>query len=336
MQHKWYVASGYGNGRKEDILLFTMDANGKMELKDALTHGECPSFLCTAGKKIFAAGECSDKAVITSFCVKNGKLVLEKRIEFPGRGLCHLAAGEQVLYAGCYQSGELYVVDQNLEYVACCYCDGIHIHGSTCVSEHELLVADLGRDVLLKFYLREGRPEGKPEQIALREGSGPRQILYDEKSHKIIVINENGNTVALGSRETWYQEPACYKAQAWHQEPAYYRATQTYGSVNYPGGACIDDSGKLFLANRGADTIAVFDIAQDMRMLGEWDCVGHWPRHLYCTEGGLVLAACEKSDELRSFIWKTDTPAGASLYPADTLPLVRAACVAEVKDGYAD
>lgn len=324
MQHKWYVASGYGNGRKEDILLFTADASGKMKIRDAFTHGECPSFLCVAGEKIFAAGECSDKAVITSFCVKNGTLMQEKRIEFAGKGLCHLAAGEKVLYAGCYQSGELYVVDQNLEHASCCYRDGIHVHGSICVSEHELLAADLGRDVLLKFYLREGRPEGKPEQIALREGSGPRQILYDEKSHRVIVINENGNTVISGNRETWCQESA------------YYKATQTYGHVNYPGGACIDDRGKLFLANRGADTIAVFDIEQDMRMLGEWNCMGHWPRHLYCPGNGLVFVACEKSDELRSFIWKTDTLVGAVMYPVDALPLVRAACVVEVKSSYTD
>ena len=375
MQQKWYVASGYGNGKDADILLFTADASGKMEIEDAVIQGACPSFLCVADEKVFVASECSDKAIITSFRVEKGKLMPEKQIEFPGRGLCHLTAGKQVLYASCYQSGELYVIDHKLKYASRCYYGSSHIHGSVCVGEHELLAVDLGRNVVLKFDLRKGilanrlmqenaanclmqenvadrlmqenaanrlmqenaanrgitqdgnsersgqsdRCEGFPERIALREDSGPRQVLYDERSQKIIVINERGNSVAVGGRE------------AWCRELTYRNATQTRGDVNYPGGASIDDNGRLFVANRGADTIAVFHITENLKFLGEWSCIGHWPRHLYCADDGLVFAACEKSNELRSFIWEADR-----LYPAEAVSLVRAACVTEVKTGCAD
>lgn len=349
MQKKWYVASGYGNGREADILLFTADINGRMEIEDTVTQGDCPSFLCVADGKVFVASERSDKAVITSFCVEKEKLIPEKRIEFSGRGLCHLMTGKKLLYAGCYQSGELYVIDHKLKNASCCYSGGIHIHGSVCVGERELLAVDLGRNDILRFDLREGTwqkrlmqvseanrtirsdndLEGQseqeyafeelPERIVLRAESGPRQVLYDEKSQKIIVINEKGNSVAFGNRETW------------HRKLTYRKATQAMCDANYPGGACMDGNGRLFVANRGADTIAVFNIEEDLKFLSEWNCMGHWPRHLYYAEDGLIFAACEKSNELRSFIWKTDR-----LYPAETVPLVRAACVVGVKNGCTD
>lgn len=338
MQQKWYAASGYGDGRAADILLFTADADGKMEIRDAVVQGDCPSFLCAADGKLFAASELSDKAAITSFCVENGRLMPEKRIEFSGRGLCHLTAGRQVLYAGCYQSGELYVTDYKLERISCCYHDGIHIHGSICMGGHELLAVELGGDALLKFRLQGKKPVGQPEQIALRAGSGPRQVLYDESSQKMIVINERGNSVAFGSGSNWYRKLV------------YRPATQACSAANYPGGACIDRKGKLFVANRGADTIAVFDVSKEMIFLGEWDCQGHWPRHLHCADGGLVFAACERSNELCSFLWteehlpdnresrlrdvqsaKEEAYVSGRLCPADSLPLVRAACVTEIK-----
>lgn len=333
MKQKWYVASGYGDGKNPDILLFVADGCGRMEKRDALVQGDCPSFLCAAGERIFAASERSDKAVITSYRIEGEKLYKEHVIEFPGKGLCHLAADGQMLYAGCYLSGEWYVIDQELKQVYYVYREGTHIHWSTCIGGQALLVTDLGQDLVLRFSIKDGVPENKPEKFFMKKGCGPRQAIYDDKNHKVVVINELDSTIAFGNGIAGMGKPGLENPEPgkcgsekpdagkkW--EPEYRNATQRKYAENYPGGAWQSDDNKLFVANRGADTIAVFDMENDFCFLGEWDCRGCWPRYLYGADSKLIFAACQKSNAIQSFVWQDNR-----LQPADSLPLTGASCM---------
>lgn len=93
---------------------------------------------------------------------------------------------------------------------------------------------------------------------------------------------------------------------------------------NYPGGACLGPDGTLFVANRGADTVAALRAEGGaLRLLGEWPAGGRWPRWTAC-RGGVVLAACQHSGRVCSYLWQS-----GRLRPAGALALEGASCAVQ-------
>ena len=59
---------------------------------------------------------------------------------------------------------------------------------------------------------------------------------------------------------------------------------------------------RLYVSNRGADTIATFavDGTGDLALVDEVSCGGSWPRH-FAIDGGVLFAANQKGNSVVSF-----------------------------------
>lgn len=328
---QYFLASGYSHGQKDDLILFRAGRDGKMEIISTCRQGDSPSFLCTMGKKIYAVSEQPAYAAVTAYVLQKGKLAPVKRIEFAGSGLCHLYAGEKVLYASCYGSGHMYVVDDQLRDILYCHegrkdMKGMasHMHWTAMPGKRTLLAADCGSSRIYVYSLRDGIPYGRVGEIPLKEGSGPRQILFDWKTESAVIVNEQESTLLFTKSRFWEQKSGNFPEELGDGIPT----TQRKRSGNYPGGACINSRGDLFVANRGENTIGMFRLGEKCNYQGEWDCGGIWPRYLHGAEENLLFAACERSGQVNSFLQED-----GRLGQADSISLPGAACVVPVEDG---
>ncbi|MCO8270149.1 lactonase family protein [Actinoplanes sp. TRM 88003] len=79
----------------------------------------------------------------------------------------------------------------------------------------------------------------------------------------------------------------------------------------------------LYVANRGADTIAVFELTPALRRIAEVPCGGAWPRDL-AIANNRIHAANQNSDTVVTFTTgRTPTPTGEVLHtgsPTCVLP----------------
>ena len=154
-----------------------------------------------------------------------------------------------------------------------------------------------------------GRPWGAALRKKLTPGGGPRQLLC-LPGDGVAVVLENGNGLLV------LEGPA----QGWRARQRL-AATAATGE-NYPGGACLAPDGTLFLANRGADTLAAFRPEKTgLVPLGEWPAGGCWPRWVTAA-GAYVLAACQKSGLITCHRWD-----GERLTPCGVLALHGASCL---------
>lgn len=326
---QYYLASGYSCGQQDDMVLFEADGNGKMEIISTGRQGDSPSFLCTFGERIYAVSEQPAYAAVTAYVLRKGKLVQVKRMEFAGAGLCHLYAGKRVLYGSCYKSGCLYVLDGQLTDILYCHEGGrgpegaaSHIHWTVMPDKNTLLAADCGRDRVYVFSLKEGIPCGKVREILLKKGSGPRQILFDSETEAAVIVGEQDGTLLFTRDRLWERTGE----KAFWEPAESIPTTRKRGCENYPGGACINSRGELFVANRGENTIGMFRLGRECSYQGEWDCGGIWPRYLHVSRENILFAACERSGRINSFLQR-DT----GLIQADSISLPGAACVVPVE-----
>lgn len=337
---KRLFASGYGDGINADILLLEADGEGNLQIISGVCAKDAPSFLTyhRQSETLYSVSELPVAAKITAWKMCGERFVREKELEVPGTGLCHLCQGERGLWGSCYGSGTFFAVDYALTRVLWQFeSKGGHAHWiESGFSDGILLAADLGKDLLWKF--REDMTAANlPESRRLPKGSGPRQILRCAEEDVCAVICEQSGEIIMFSGETPDAQNEIYRGR-----------TTRLPEENYPGGACAGRGGIIFTANRGADTIAVFDVgraksgaridarradtdASDVSVQeafqGEWPCGGCWPRFLASDGGGFVYAACQKSGNVVSL--RHD---GGMLCVRDRISLEGASCII-VKDG---
>ncbi|GAA4938448.1 lactonase family protein [Streptomonospora halophila] len=156
-----------------------------------------------------------------------------------------------------------------------------------------LLVADLGTDELrcYAFDPRAADPVG-PLTVAARlvPGAGPRHMAVHPNGH-LYVAGELDSRVHVLS---WDPERA-------RAVPVADAAASGHDGPNHPGEVALSGDGRLvYVSNRGADTIATFEITgggTGLRRIAETPCGGAWPRHFAITDGHIVVAN-QKSAEL--------------------------------------
>ena len=92
---------------------------------------------------------------------------------------------------------------------------------------------------------------------------------------------------------------------------------------NWPGGACLDERGMLYVCNRGPNTLSAWRYRGEI-LTPVWEIpTGDWPRHVAALPGtGLVLAACTRGGEVCGYAAGKDSPREVF-----RLPLAGASCV---------
>ncbi|ACQ81218.1 NHL repeat containing protein [Beutenbergia cavernae DSM 12333] len=154
-----------------------------------------------------------------------------------------------------------------------------HPHFALVVDDENVLVSDLGRDRLLRLRWRDGTLE-QAGSCATPPGSGPRHLaIYDEV---VVASAELSNEVlaapladVLAGEAGWSAVPASGTDLS---------AARDGGErLTHPGEIVVASTGRVYVANRGAGTLGVLDVADGAACLSwdsETDVGGAWPQHV--------------------------------------------------------
>ena len=319
------LCSGYGAETGSDLLavkLFENMETGEVhtEVTGGIRQGDSPSFSLLHGGFLYTVAELVGEkhAYIYQYRLSEDGIPVPtgKKIFLPGGELCHLYAGKKALYASCYGTGDFFAVDYDLEKIRWHRSPGAgvidaqtekicpHAHW---VSEQDniLYLADLGCDRIYRYELKDGLPEKELEALVLPTGEGPRQLLPEKESGKLLSAQELGGTLRR------WKNGGCSECVK----------TSRFDGTNYPGTICMADEKTVIVCNRGANTLSAFSTDGKLRYLGEW-ATGNWPRHLLQIPGmDLIVNACNKEGTLVIFAWN-----GKELIRKDEIILSGASC----------
>lgn len=220
---------------------------------------------------------------------------------------CHLAmdAGGRWLLVSNYQSGNVSVFPIQENGALGPMADNVQHHGhgldprrqagphthSTIFTPDQrfVLVADLGLDqlVIYAFDASNGHLQ-EHARVRCQAGSGPRHMVFHLNGRHFYVSHELNNTVVVYD----YDAPQCTFAER-----------QTIATVpadtgeNLAADIHISPAGdRLYVSNRGNDSIAVYAISADGLLAQPTlsPCGGHWPRHFALAPAGNFLLAANQ------------------------------------------
>lgn len=255
---------------------------------------------------LLAAQETTPGTVSSLRYESDGALALLSTVETGGDGACHVAVSPDGGYAivASYLSGSLstFAIADNgtLSEVV----DTIQFAGSGPVSDRqagphahqvvvvgdEVLCCDLGGDQIFRLLIDgEGRLLPTADPIRLPAGSGPRHLVTAH-DHLVVACELSAQLVLLAPDD----------GGGWRM--AVSLGTSTRDGHIQPSGIATDGS-RVYVANRGVDTIGVFDLdpaAHTLTPVAEFDCGGAWPRDI-TLDGGLLWVCNQHSDTVTLF-----------------------------------
>lgn len=186
--------------------------------------------------------------------------------------------------------------------------DGPHAHMAVPGPAGLWTVVDLGTDQLRR-YRSDAAEQSKPESVAeLPAGTGPRQLVRGADGLAYVAGELDARLHTL--RET---EPGGF------DHLGSVPASTAAATGNYPAHLSVSEDGsRLYLSNRGADTVSLFRATPDgvPTFVGEYPCGGSWPRHMELV-GGHLYVSNERSDTLtvHAIDPATGAPTIAHQYP---------------------
>lgn len=268
-----------------------------------------PTYLIShpAGPWIFAASEATPATVTSVRVADDGRLIPLSTRNTGGDAACHLCLSRdgRFLVVANYGSGSIATFAVRDDGTLGERVDLLTFAGSgpdaerqesphahqVVVDGEELLVCDLGADVIRRIALEpeHGSLSTPREPLELPAGSGPRHLVVVEDF--LVVACEL-------SAELWF---ARRTDDGWEHIRTV--ATSTSGADLVQPSGIFADAHRLFVANRGADTLAVFDLepaAGRLTRVAEFGCGGAWPRDLTVRDG-LLWVSNQHSDTVSVF-----------------------------------
>jgi 6-phosphogluconolactonase len=173
--------------------------------------------------------------------------------------------------------------------------EGPHAHSATFTPDQRfVIVADLGMDALLvyAFDAAAGRLR-EHTRISTRPGAGPRFKVFHPSGQHVYVNHELDNTVAVYDYDA--ESGGLRERQVVKTLPPGVPQSAIAGIQISPQGD------RLYVSNRGHDSISVFKIEADGRLvrLAIRPCGGRCPRHIAIAPSGrLLLVANQESNEV--------------------------------------
>ena len=173
--------------------------------------------------------------------------------------------------------------------------EGPHAHSARFTPDDRYaIVADLGMDELLVYTFDQSTGKlGARTHADAPPGAGPRHIAFHPNGRRMYVANEMGSSVAVYDYDS---------------SGGALRELQVVGTL--PEGAPHNDvadihlapsAGRLYVSNRGHDSIAVFDVGADglLARVATPPCGGAWPRNFaVAPDGRFLLVANQHSGDI--------------------------------------
>jgi 6-phosphogluconolactonase len=256
---------------------------------------------------LFAVTEGSPSQLHSIGRESDGRLSLVSSVESAGDSACHLALAPDGLHlvvahygsgsVSSFAIGEGGVLSPQIDLLALDGSGpdaerqaGSHAH-QVVFDRDELLVADLGGDRIHRLRLGvDGELSIAAEPVALPPGSGPRHLVV--LGDYLVVACELSAEVWLGGRTD----------DGWVERQTVLSSTASVADRISPS-AVRADGDTLYVANRGAGTVAVLTLDRlDGRLnpVTEFRCGGEWPRDLVIADD-LIWVANQTNDLVAVF-----------------------------------
>jgi 6-phosphogluconolactonase len=215
-----------------------------------------------------------------------------------GEAPCHLALSpdERFVLVAHYGSGSVSVHERHADGSLGRRCDyvehgaGAHAHMIAFDPvDGTVLVPDLGLDAVVAYRLDDTGRLHERYRLALQSGTGPRHVVF--VADHLYVLGELGSTVTAFERTAAGWQPIAEVSTI----PSDWTARNQAAAIRAHGD-------RLFVSNRGHDSVALFVIDPVPRLLDRVRCAGREPRDLLVTsDGSRVLVANQLSDEVAVF-----------------------------------
>jgi 6-phosphogluconolactonase len=294
--------SGYNGGAIPSIGIFNIDNVYKIE-NDWAGYVENSSYLSVYGDYIFGISELEGISYVHMF-KKNqeGYSHVDKKM-IKGGYLCYISylPKNRVLTGACYESGEIFTIriGENSfgEIVSFIKQGGSKdiVSRAHCVvpnkSETILYSANIALDMVYSYKIIQGELF-ENDHLTLPKGEGPRHILLSPKEDILYVITEYSNKIHSINSDDGKMTLI----------DSVSTLPKNFCGESFGSSICMTANGKLLYgANRGANTIAVFNVLQDgkIKKIGDCSCFGNWPRHISLVNNdGYLAIANQKSNQV--------------------------------------
>ena len=236
-----------------------------------------------AGNRLFAASDPvidNNNGAVASFSITETGLEPLSYKQTVGSGPCHicLSADERFLYCAHYYSGLISVYPVNEDgYIGACiqlvehHGHSVHpvrqiaphVHQLSFIPKTNLLCSvDLGIDALMIY--EQDASTGRltfSDRLNTPPGSGPRHILFGENDFAFLVCEIDNRVLVL--RRSYH---AWHLLQSISTLPAEFQGNNTASAIRRQGN-------RIYVSNRGHNSIAVFEIGYNSLLTG----VGIYP-----------------------------------------------------------
>ncbi len=307
------LVSGYGPGNNNEvsIAMYTMTEHLELQRQEWSDTIVAPTFLCTYQDMCFAIREEKQNGSVLCYQRKDDKYILKDELFLEGGYLCHIVYQpvNKTLYCSFYETGhvaavkvEHYQFSKVLNFfqikpeeafgLTRAHCCALEPDGS------RVFTSNIALDRIYIYESKDGilKPDSHCEYLQLEKGIGPRHLKFHPLQNYLYLITEYSNEILTFLYEEENDEPKLTLLQRVTTLPDNFDGMSTGSSMD------ISKDGRfLYAANRGADTIAVYDINPDgtLNKIQDVSCEGKCPRHISLTKDdyGLMIAN-QNSDEV--------------------------------------
>ncbi|WP_294391456.1 lactonase family protein [uncultured Sphingomonas sp.] len=262
------------------------------------------------------------EGTVNAFRVRDGQWQQLAHLSSGGADPCHLALDprQSVLAAANYSSGSVTLFRLDPRTGLPIGPGTVHAHqGSGPDRERQtqphahwigftpdnrwLRAVDLGADTIFAYPFDAAQGRLGAAQVAYRAepGSGPRHLAFHPSRPFAYLASELANTVTvlrLGNGATLHAVATLSTLPA------------DFTGKSFAGAIVINTAGtRLYVSNRGHDSVAVFGIGADgtASLIQHVGCGGRWPRLIHLLEGrSRLLVANQRSGGIAAFRIGTD------------------------------
>ena len=204
-----------------------------------------------------------------------------------GEVACHILAADEAIYAVNYVSGSVSKVGERTvthtgkgPHPVRQTSPHTHFVGTTPDGEH-ILVTDLGTDSVY-LYDKDLNEEGR---ITVPSGEGARHLIISDDGRYMFVANELGSSVSSYR----YDKGEFSYIETVSTLPDGFDEFNLVAAIRY-------EDGKVYVSNRGHNSIAVFDFSKEkLTRKGIYSCGGKSPRD-FIIEGDFIICTNERGN----------------------------------------